>query len=172
METNMVIDDSGKTNMMIGDYKVPLLPTNESEKIEQLKKKEANSEEEYYRKCLPAQVQLANKMKKRGQLVQSGSRLEYIITDIDNHTGKQYDKIEDIDYFKNHKQVLTIDFFYYLKVAINSLDEVLNIAFKSSGGKYPFKNDFVLEQYNFRFKVRRKVINELKSIFKPKLIFE
>ena len=172
MEANLMLDDSGKKHMMLGDYKVPELPTDDKERMEQLKKKEANSDAEYYRKCLPAQVQLAEKMKQRGQLVQSGSRLEYIITDINNHLGKQYDKIEDIDYFKNHREVLTIDFFYYLKVSINSLDEVLNIAFKSCGGKYPFKNDFVLEQYNFRYKVRRKVIEELKSIFTPQLVFE
>ena len=107
-------------------------------------------------------------MKSRGQIVQSGSRIEYLITDIYNHQAKQYDKIESIDYFLAHSAVLTVDFFYYLRIAINSIDEILNIAYnKNDGHKYTFKKDFVAEQYNIRYKIRRKVLNELKELFKP-----
>lgn len=161
----LVKNEKGVECMMMGDYKVPKLPLDEKERAEQLEKKEATSEQDYYEKCLPAQVQLALKMRSRGYPVQSGTRLEYLITDIENHNDKQYAKIEDFDYFKKFSDVLTVDFFYYLKIAINSVDEILNIAF----GK---ELDFVKEQYNFRYKVRRKVLNDIKSLSTPKLIFQ
>ena len=182
------VNEKGKNMVQIGDYKTKALPhnvltdndyrrlksDNKDEVDDELNKKEADSVAEYYHKCLPAQVQLAEKMKDRGQIVQSGSRLEYLITDINNHQAKQYDKIESIDYFIAHSSVLTVDFFYYLHIAINSIDEILNIAYqKNSGYKYNFKKDFVAEQYNFRYKVRRKVLNELKELFKPgNLVFK
>ena len=161
----LVKNEKGVEAMMMGDYKVPKLPLDEKERTEQLEKKEATSEQDYYEKCLPAQVQLALKMRSRGYPVQSGTRLEYLITDIENHNDKQYAKIEDFDYFKKFSEVLTVDFFYYLKIAINSVDEILNIAFGT-------ELDFVKEQYNFRYKVRRKVLNDIKSLSTPKVIFQ
>jgi len=153
-----------KDCLMMGDYKVPPLPLDEKERKEQIEKKDAVSEQDYYEKCLPAQVQLALKMRQRGHPIQSGTRLEYIITDIHNHTDKQYEKIEDYDYFKKFSHVLTVDFFYYLKVAINSIDEVLNIAFGA-------KLDFMKEQYVYRYKVRQKVLSDIKQITATKLVF-
>ena len=170
-------DESGKTipnKMKIGDYIVPKLPTDKKEREEQFKKKGVETESEYYEKCLPAQVQLAEKMRSRGQPVQVGSRLEFLVSDIVNHQSKQYDKLESIDYFVAHSDVLTVDFFYYLKVAINSIDEILNIAFDRDDKRYKhrFKKDFIQEQYNFRYKIRRKMIDELKDLYKFKLVFK
>jgi DNA polymerase elongation subunit (family B) len=164
LQPTMVKNEKGVAVMMMGDYKVPQLPDDPKEKAEQLEKKNATTELEYYEKCLPAQVQLALKMRRRGHPVQSGTRLEYIITDIENHVEKQYEKIEDYDYFKKFSEVLTVDFFYYLKVAINSVDEVLNIAFGT-------EMDFVKQQYVYRYKVRRKVLNDIKSLNRPKIQF-
>jgi DNA polymerase elongation subunit (family B) len=161
----LVKNEKGVESMMMGDYKVPKLPLDEKERAEQLEKKEATTEQDYYEKCLPAQVQLALKMRSRGYPVQSGTRLEYLITDIENHNDKQYAKIEDFDYFKKFSDVLTVDFFYYLKIAINSVDEILNIAFGT-------ELDFVKEQYNFRYKIRRRVLNDIKSLSTPKVIFQ
>lgn len=169
------VDEKGKNKIKIGDYIAPVLPKDKKEFEKQLKLKDASTIKEYYERCLPAQVQLAEKMKRRGQIVQSGSRIEYLITDIDNHTGKQYEKIESIDYFKNHSNILTIDFFYYIKISINSIDEILNIAFSKEDPvikyRYKFKKDFILEQYNFRYKIRRKVIEEIKNLFNPSVKF-
>jgi DNA polymerase elongation subunit (family B) len=176
MEQVPHIDASGKivpNKIKIGDYTIPKLPTDPKLREEQLKKKNATTEREYYEKCLPAQVQLAEKMKNRGQPVQVGSRLEFLVTDIDNHQGKQYDKLESIEYFVQHSQSLKVDFFYYIKIAINSIDEILNIAFDKDDEKYKyrFKKDFILEQYNFRYKVRRKVLEELTNLFRTKISF-
>lgn len=176
MEHMPHIDASGKivpNKIKIGDYTIPKLPTDPKLREEQLKKKNVSSDKEYYEKCLPAQVQLAEKMRNRGQPVQVGSRLEFLVTDIDNHQGKQYDKLESIDYFLQHSQSLKVDFFYYIKIAINSIDEILNIAFDKDDEKYKFrfKKDFILEQYNFRYKVRRKVLEELTNLFRTKITF-
>lgn len=168
-------DENGKiipNKMKIGDYIVPKLPTTKKERDEQLKKKNVESEIEYYEKCLPAQVQLAEKMRNRGQPVQVGSRLEFLVSDIDNHVGKQYDKLEHIDYYMAHSDVLTIDFFYYIKIAVNSIDEILNVVYdKKDDYEYKFKKDFIKEQYNFRYKIRKKVLDDIKNLFKTKLIF-
>lgn len=166
------IDENGKTKTKIGDYIVPKLSDDENERIEQFKKKDAVNEKEYYEKCLPAQMQLVEKMKRRGQIVQNGSRIEYIISNIDCHTDKQYEKIEHIDYFIEHSDILTIDFFYYLKNAVNSVDQVLNVAFsQNTNYKYPFKINFIKSQYEFRYNIRRKLIDSIKNLNKPNINF-
>ena len=115
--------------------------------------------------CLPAQVQLAERMRKRGQRVDTGTRLEYVVSDPENHTAKQYEKIESAEYLEKHKDVLKIDYLYYIKALANPLDQVLSVAFKDL-------KDFVLEQYNFRYKSRLKTMNELKDLFSVKIKFE
>ena len=165
------IDEKGKEKIKIGDYIAPKLPKDTKEREKQFKLKDASTIKEYYERCLPAQVQLAEKMKRRGQLVQTGSRLEFLVTDIENHTAKQYEKLESMEYFLEHSSFLTVDFFYYIKIAINSMDEILNIAFSKNEGNYakPFKKDFVKEQYIFRYKKRRAVIEQINNLFKPKI---
>jgi hypothetical protein len=175
-------DEKGKMKAKIGNYITPLLPTinskdseqvkkNKKKELEsQLKKKNADDELDYYKKCLPAVVQLAEKMRNRGQRVDVGTRLEYVIIDI-GYVGKQYEKLEHIDYFLNYNDVIKIDFMYYLKLMINPIDDLLNVAFnKNIENGYKFKKDFLEEQYNFRLKIRGKNINEIKKLFAPKLI--
>jgi DNA polymerase elongation subunit (family B) len=68
-------------------------------------------------------------MKTRGQLVDAGSRLEYVITTNGGHKAKQYIKVEDSVYFKNHRVVLRIDYLYYLKLLFGPGDQLLNVAY-------------------------------------------
>ena len=166
------VDEKGVGNsnkVKIGEYTAPILSTEPDKKEHQFKLKNASTPKEYYIKCLPAQVQLAERMKRRGQRVDSGSRLEYVITENGGHLGKQYDKVESSEYFALHRDVLRLDFMYYLKLFTNPGDQVLNVAYKNSPG---FQKDFVLEQYKYRTKVRTKLLNELKSLFTPKLVCE
>lgn len=53
LEPVMVKNEKGVAVMMMGDYKVPKLPDDPTERAEQLVKKDATSELEYYEKCLP-----------------------------------------------------------------------------------------------------------------------
>ncbi len=144
----------------IGAYIVEPLPTDEHKRQKKMKLKEAKTEKEYYEKCLPAQVQLSLKIKRRGGRVGTGSRIKYVITEMNGAAmrGKQYDKIEEYDYFVKLRDVLKIDLFYYLHSTIKPFDQVLNVWNKQN-------NDFMQRHYKFRFKCREAVINELKNLY-------
>jgi DNA polymerase elongation subunit (family B) len=165
-------DDKGKDCFKCGNYKVKLLPEDEKKREHQFKLKDTRDPTEYYLRCLPAQVQLAERMRRRGQLVDAGSRLEYVITTKGGHKAKQYVKVESHPYFAKHACSLDLDFMYYLKQLANPMDQVLNIMFLNKDGqKYKYKRNFVLEQYKYRLNVRGKMLNELKNLFAPKLKF-
>lgn len=168
MHTN-VLNEKGKEIWKVGDYTIPKLSSDKAEREEQMEKKGASTIKEYCLLCLPAQVQLAEKMKRRGIRVDAGSRLGYVITTNGGHTAKQYMKIEDVDYFKKHKRTLRIDYMYYLKNLSEPLDQLLNAEFK---GKENYKENPTLEQYKFRYKIREKCLDELMSLFNTELKFE
>jgi len=163
------INEKGVQKGKIGDYTVPLLPKDESEREKKLKLKKVTNAQEYYLRCLPAQIQLANKMRWRGQRVEPGTRLEYVVTTEGGHTAKKYEKIESADYFKKHADILKIDYFYYLKQLTNHLDQVLNVMYDNTTG---YQHNFTLEQYKYRLKVRNKTIEKINGFFRPKLTFE
>ena len=161
------INEKGEAKAKVGDYTVSLLPDQENDPLgydEELAKKGAIDGKEYYLLCLPAQVQLAERMRRRGQRVDVGSRLEYVISDPARHTAKQYEKVESVEYMAKHQDVLQIDYLYYVKALANPLDQVLSVAFKDV-------DDFVLSQYNFRYKIRGKMLIELKNLTRPRLKF-
>jgi len=159
------IDEKGVTKCKIGDYTVPMLPSrnNIEEYNKELKKKNANTSKEFYMSCLPAQVQLAERMRTRGERVDKGSRLEYIVTDPDNHTAKQYEKVESADYVKKFPDIIKVDYLYYIKALSNPIDQVLSVAFNDI-------QNFVLNQYNFRYKLRYKMLCDIKNISKPNIV--
>ena len=163
------VNEKGAQKAKVGDYTVPLLSSNAEERTAQMEKKGAKNKQEFYSLCLPAQVQLAERMRGRGQPVDPGTRLEYVVTQPERHTAKQYEKIECADYMAKHRKVIKIDYMYYLKALVNPLDQVLDVAFAKEKG---FNPGFVMKQYKFRWKVRNKVLEELLQVFKPKLIFE
>ena len=173
--SSIIKDERGNEKTMVGGYKVPLLSKDPKTRQEQLNKKNATDQYEYYLRCLPAQVQLAEKMRKRGQIVDVGSRLEYIITDPMNVNGKQYEKIEDVEYYLKFSHLVKIDVFHYLKSLVNPIDQILNCIYnkdEENNYKYKFKYNFMKSQYDFRLNVRQSVIEEIKSLTKPVLIFE
>lgn len=158
------VNEKGITKAKLGDYNVPILSKDETIRNNQLKKKGAINPKEYYLLCLPAQVQLAERMRNRGQRVDNGTRLEYLITSPEKHSAKQYEKIECVEYFKKHNDIIKIDYYYYLKALSNPLDQMLKVAFPEVG-------DFILEQYKYRYKYHYKLMEELKNLFNPTLKF-
>jgi DNA polymerase elongation subunit (family B) len=109
----------------VGDYKVKALPSDPKERAKLL---EGRSEKEYYISCMPAQVQLAERMKRRGVPVDAGSRIEYVVTKKPGAVTLGQ-KIEDYDYFKRHSSVLNLDPKYYVEAMINPMDQI----FKTMG---------------------------------------
>ena len=166
------INEKGKKKGKMGDYTVPLLSTEDKEMKRQFKLKNCNNKKDYYIHCLPAVVQLAERMRQRGQRVDPGTRLEYVISSQGGHKAKQYVKVEDATYFGQHSSVLKLDYMYYLKLMGNPFDDVLNILYdRDDGSKYKFKKDLVLNQYKYRLRVRTKVLEDLTELFHPKITF-
>jgi DNA polymerase elongation subunit (family B) len=160
-------NEKGVKKSKVGDYTVPCLPSRTKYQAEwraELDKKGAVNAKEFYLLCLPAQVQLAERMRRRGQRVDNGTRLEYVISNPECHTAKQYEKVECVDYMRDHIDVLSVDYLYYIKALANPLDQVLTVAFEDV-------NDFVLDQYIFRYKYRSKLLREIRDLFKHKLKF-
>jgi DNA polymerase elongation subunit (family B) len=152
----------------IGSYKVNLLPSDPKKRELQLVKKNAQTEEEYYLRSLPAHVQLAEKMKRRGYPVDNGTRLEYLLLDIENVNAKQYEKIESFDYFKQFSQVLRVDYTSYAKQLVNPIDQIFNVMFIKD--RY-FKPDVISKLYK-TIKTKRSVMDDIKKMGAPILIFE
>jgi DNA polymerase elongation subunit (family B) len=163
LESIEVLNEKGVAKAKCGDYTLPLLLKGE-EKAKQLAKKEAVNDRDFYLKCLPGAPQLAEKMRSRGCRIDAGTRLEYVIIESeDNLKDKTSEKMESADYYATYKQILKIDFLYYLKLLINPLDQVLHVAFK--------EKDFTLKQYKYRV-LKSKLLDQLKDLFRPKLIFK
>jgi len=117
--------------------------------------------QEYINKALPSQVQLAEKMRRRGTRVDPGERIGYCVIESDhNIKDKLFNKIEDIDYYKEHSTILTIDSLYYSKLMINPIDEVLSAVYK--------KEDLFKKYYKSR-ETYWKVVKQLKELFQPKI---
>jgi DNA polymerase elongation subunit (family B) len=165
LQAEAFVNEKGEKKAKVGDYTTPILSSDKTEREEQLAKKGANNAQEFYLLCLPAQVQLAERMKIRGQRVDAGTRLEYVVTDPEKHTAKQYEKVESAEYYIKHSDIVKMDYYYYLKALANPLDQVLSVAF-------PEIPEFVLCQYNYRWKIRHKCLKELKDMFRVKLYFE
>lgn len=172
-----------KNKGMLGNYTVPLLSKDAEERKRQFKlknveddgRKESEKEKEYYLKCLPAQVQLAEKMRRRGGRVDVGVRLEFLVLETDNLKAKQYEKIESAEYYKEHASTLKMDHMYYLKALANPLDQVLECTLKEKKRKNRCSEyelvqckDFVHKLYVNQM-LKAKVLAELLNVFRPKL---
>lgn len=160
-----------KGKSLFGSYTVPTLAEPGSKKYEQqLALKNCNTPEEFYLRCLPSQVQLAEKIRRRGGRVDVGSRLEFLILDQGGPKAKQFEKIESLDYFKENSSVLRIDFFYYLKALVNALDQVFDCTLLHPETKKQVAKGFTMAQYKICV-AKRNVLSELKKLFEPKLEF-
>uniref|UniRef100_A0A6C0I7E9 DNA-directed DNA polymerase n=1 Tax=viral metagenome TaxID=1070528 RepID=A0A6C0I7E9_9ZZZZ len=85
------------------------------------------------KKSLPSHVQLAQRMRNRGQNAETGSRIEYLFTtmgrpDIDYNQG---DKVESLEYYEKWQCYMRVDYLYYLKKQMTTpLDEILSVGLK------------------------------------------
>lgn len=154
-------NDKGKLCYKVGDYTIKLSDEEKSYNSEQHFKNI-----EIYLERLPAQAQLAEKMRRRGQLVAAGSRLEYVITTSGGHKAKQFLKIESSEYFSKHTESLSLDLMYYLKQMTNPFDQVLNIVFQEN----PPLQDFVTKQYELRLQ-KMKLMFQISNFTSAKLQF-
>jgi DNA polymerase elongation subunit (family B) len=143
-----------------GDYVVPRLKENSEERASQLLEKGTQNEEQFYQSHLPGAVQLALRMRARGQHIESGSRLSYIITRRSDAKSNVSEKMEEIDYFKMNYSKQMIDVFHYLHLLINPIEEVLIVMY---GKKY---KNFIKDIYKFRIKYNG-VVDQMYRLFHP-----
>ena len=116
---------------------------------------------EYIRKNKPAHVQLAEKMQRRGNRVEIGSRLEYLLIE-HSHSTKQYDKVEDPYYQQQHRNLLFIDYAYYVTLLSTPIDQLLEVV-------YHKKN--CLRSFCKTMEHKKKVLQQLRSLTEPRLVF-
>lgn len=152
---------------LMSDYKVKDLPTDIKKKIKRLNDLDIYPENYdnlleyeslYHLRCLPAHIQLAEKMRLRGTPVEVGSRLQYIVThSIGNNKlidkkEKQYEKFEDPKYQQKFSDIVKKDYFFYLKQCVTQCDQLLEVGYNIK--------DFLLDQYNLRIH-RQKMLNDI-----------
>ena len=120
----------------ISDYKIRPLPDDEKKRKKRLADlgipedyNPQQVEELYKLRCLPAQIQLAEKIRRRGGRVDAGERIEYIVVCNGGLNTKLFDKLEDPPYQKKHCDVVKLDFLYYLKLLINPADQALEVGY-------------------------------------------
>lgn len=120
----------------------------------------------YKTKTLPAHAQQALKMINRGIPVVAGSRIEYLFTIAcrGEKNFSQGEKVEDLDYFARWREVLRLDYLYYLeKQFIKPLDELLKVGLGIE--------DFVKRQYELRL-AKFYLNEELEAYFRPQIIID
>ena len=153
-------NEKGVHRAMLGQYNVPFL-------TEEVKLEEgietAVQERNWYSDKLPAHIQLLEKLKRRGQLNNEGGRLEYVIIETRDLKAKQCMKIETLNYFKKHQDVLKLDYLYYLSRLINPVDQVLEVVFQIK--------DFMKNQYNYQV-LKKKMSRQIEDLFAPKFNIE
>lgn len=116
---------------------------------------------QYINKALPGQVQLAERMRARGNRVDVGERLLFVVLHIDKGLkSKVSEMMESLDYYLEHSAVLPLNFLYYTELAINPFDEVL--ALLGQGGLFKRLYKYH-EQYH-------KVVQELHGLFAPRVV--
>lgn len=144
--------------LQYGDYLVPRLKEDENERNAQLQKKNVTDEEEFYQANLPGAVQLALRMRSRGQHIESGSRLSYIITKRVSTTNVS-DRMEEVGYFKSNYSKHMIDVTHYLKLLTKPIEEILLIVYEEKR----YKN-FIKDIYKYHL-IYDNVVDELFLLF-------
>jgi DNA polymerase elongation subunit (family B) len=146
-----------------GDYVVPRLKEAPEERQRQMDEKQVVTEEQFYQSHLPGAVQLALRMRARGQHIESGSRLSYVVTRRVGHKSSVSDKMEEIEYFKLHFSKQMIDTLHYLHLLINPVEEVLTVMY---GTKY---HHLIKDVYKYRIKYDA-VMHELFTLTHPLIL--
>ncbi len=151
----------------IDEYKVKAPSTDPAKRIKQyaLKLLDPNlaNDADYLLRSLPAHVQLAEKMRKRGIPIEAGTRLEYVTTTAGGPKAKMWQKIESSDYYKEHSDIIKLDMGYYCKSLINTCDQIMEVMYG--------KKNFLKDQHAFRL-IKAETLKELLNLFRVKIVIE
>lgn len=114
---------------------------------------------------LPSHVLLALKIQARGVPIGAGTRVEYVLTKNKSYkkTDTQKDKLVDIDYFLEFREVFRLSRLDYCKQFINPIDEICDVVMGIEG--------FVKQQWDQHI-AYSKVTDRITELGRPKLLFE
>jgi DNA polymerase elongation subunit (family B) len=124
---------------------------------------EKHTDADYLLRSLPAHVQLAERMRRRGMFIEAGSRIEYVVTTSGGIKGKIWQKIESSEYYKDHSDMIRLDMNYYCKSLVNPGDQAMETMYK--------RKNFFKEQLDIRI-LKQECLDELKLIFSSGIILE
>lgn len=155
LQPQYFLNEKGLHKAMLGQYNVPFLTEEIQEKEGILTPQE---EMDWYLDKLPAHIQLLEKVRRRGQMRNEGSRLEYVIVETDDLKAKQSAKIETVNYYTKNKGILNLDYLYYLQRLINPVDQILEVVFNLK--------DFMKNHYNHRL-LKKKLTIQINKLFSP-----
>lgn len=160
LEPQYFQNEKGLHRALLGQYNVPFL-TDEIKFLEGITT--SQQETDWYLDKLPAHIQLLEKIRRRGQIRNEGSRLEFVIVETNDLKDKQSAKIETLNYFNKNKDILKLDYLYYLSRCINPIDQILDVVLD-------LKN-FMKNHYNERV-LKKKLTLNLESMFAPEFVIE
>jgi len=108
---------------------------------------------------------LQKKIISRGTPVSDNSRIEYVLIKTNDNRYKDGEKLsdnaEDIEYFKQHREILRIDYLLYLqRQAIKPIDEVIQKVLKLE--------DFLHNHFKIRVQ-KELVLRKIKKLNSPKI---
>lgn len=81
----------------------------------------------YKSTTLPAHVQLAERMRRRGEEVAAGSRMEFVFVMPPgaSHKDKLNHRVESAEFAQRHRDVLPLDTLHYVSLMVSPVDELL-----------------------------------------------
>jgi DNA polymerase elongation subunit (family B) len=117
------------------DYAVRPLPEDEKKRAKRLSDLGISTgtsswRQQYDDRSKPAHVQLAEKMKRRGTVVEAGSRIEFVVVRHASPDSKLFERIEDPSYVREQGDLVRIDPLYYAQNLVNPADQVMEVCFK------------------------------------------
>jgi len=120
---------------------------------------------EHKSKSDPVHIHVAKKIISRGTPVSDNSRIEYVLIKTNDNRYKDGEKLsdnaEDIEYFKQHREILRIDYLLYLqRQAIKPIDEVIQKVLKLE--------DFLYNHFKIRVQ-KELVLRKIKKLNSPKI---
>ena len=161
----MVVSPRSETKVFYGTYVVSALSTDPEKREKQMELKNVQTEDEFYRAGLPAHVQLAMKMRDRGQPVGNGSRLSFVVMAGADKKATLSSKLQDLDYFVACCHRSSLDINYYLHLLLTPITELFGILFPEVGFTGIFKK--LLKTID----THRAMLQEFHRLVKPHLEF-
>ena len=143
-----------------GSYVVSRLADDPKKREAQLKRKKLTSADEFYLKSLPGHVQLALRMRARGQTIESGSRISMVYTRRNGYDAPAYEKLEELEYFETFYHKRYIDTTHYVQLFLTPIQEIFEAYFSEDMNLY-FKT------MNKTIQLRARLLEQLNGLFCP-----